>query len=166
MEKTTKFQQKLASPDKNLTHDEDESDNNRCTEHNCIKDDDKMRIQCHKCQQMLHYACTGLPPYQLNLFINKGYRKYQCITCCPPSKDLGRKINDQAGTIKSCTHSYKEIEACESIIHLKSENEKRLNTVVKDLQARCQEYLKDKNLVTNLIQSQFSELETKLSERQ
>ena len=35
--------------------------------------------------------------------------------------------------------------------------------MVKDLQARCQEYLKDKNHVTDLIQSQFSVLEEKLS---
>ena len=165
MEKTTKFRQKLASPDKNLTVDEDEIDSNRCTEHNCIKDNEIMKIQCHKCQRMLHYACTGLPSYQLNMFLNKGYRKFQCITCCSPAKDLGRKIHDQAERIECCTHSYKEIEACESIIHHISENEKRLNTVVKDLQARCQEYLKDKNQVTDLIQSQFSVLEKKLSDK-
>jgi len=163
MEKPNKFRQKLASPDKNLTLDEDEIDNNRCTEHNCIKDNEKMKIQCHKCQRMLHYACTGLPPYQLNMFLNKGYRKYQCITCCSPAKDLSIKIHHQAERIECCTHSYKKIDACETIIHHKSENEKRLNTVVKDLKAKCQEYLKDKNQVTDLIQSQFSVLEKKLS---
>ena len=35
--------------------------------------------------------------------------------------------------------------------------------MVKDLQARCQEYLKDKNQVIDIIQSQFSLLEEKLS---
>jgi len=165
MEKIAKFQPKTTSPGKILIPDEDASDNNRCTEHNCIKDDEKMRIQCHKCQRTLHYACTGLPPYQLNMFLNKGYRKYVCITCCSPAKELGRKVHNQVERIKSCTHSYKEIESCESIIKVKNESEKSLNTMIKDLQARYQEYIKDKNQVTNLIQSQFSTLETKLTSK-
>ena len=163
MKKTTEFRPKKASTDTIQIPDDEEIDTDRCTEHNCIKDDDKMKIQCQKCQRMLHFACTGLPPYQLNMFLNKGYRKFLCITCCSPAKELGRKIHEQAERINSCTHSYKEIEACEGIIQVKSENEKRLSTVVKDLQARCQEYLKDKNYVTDQIERQFSVLESKLT---
>ena len=94
---------------------------------------------------------------------NKGYRRYTCITCCSPAKDLAKKIHEQAERIKSFTHSRKEIEACESIIKLKSENEKRLSGVVKDLQGKCHEYIKDKNQIEILIQNQFCDLETKLT---
>ena len=39
----------------------------------------------------------------------------------------------------------------------------RLSSLVKDLQARCNEYTKDKNRIKTLIKNQFSALETKLS---
>ena len=103
-----------------------------------------------------------LPPYQLNMFLNKGYRKYVCVSCVPTPSELKRKLYEQADRINSCTHNRKEIVACEGIIKSKSENEKKLNTVVKELQARCKEYIKDKNCVTDLIQTQFSVLESKL----
>ena len=74
-----------------------------------------------------------------------------------------RKFHEQAGRINSCAHNRKEIVACEGIIKSKSENEKKLNIVVKELQARCKEYIKDKNCVTDLIQTQFSVLESKLA---
>lgn len=163
MKKTTKFQQKTVSPSRISTRDEIENVANRCTEQNCIKDDDKMRLECHKCQRTLHYACTGLPSYQIQMFLNKGYRKYQCINCCSIDQELHRKILDQSEKIKSCTHSRKEIEACENIIKVKNENERKLNVAVKELQARCQGYVKERNHVADTIQAQFLALETKLT---
>ena len=153
----------MASPGKIRFSDEGSNDTNQCTEHNCTNDNDKMRLECHKCLRTLHYACTGLPTYQLQMFMTKGYRKYVCIDCCLIAKDLNKKVHEQAERIQSRTHSRKEIEACESIIKLKNENEKKLSNVVKELQTRCQEYIKDKNCVTNLIETQFSALETKLT---
>ena len=96
------------------------------------------------------------------MFLNKGYRKYTCINCCSLEKDLNRNIQEQAERIKSPTHSRREVEACESIIKSKNENEKKLSSLVKDLQTRCQEYTKDKNRIETLIQNQFFALETKL----
>ena len=85
-----KFQRKMASPDEIQIPDESETESDRCTEHNCIKD---MIIKWgfNVINVSEHYACTGPPPYQLNMFLNRGYRKYLCITCCSPAKDLGRK---------------------------------------------------------------------------
>ena len=79
MRKTTKFQQQTASPATAHNKEESENDTNRCTEKSCIKDDDKMRIECQNCKRTIHYACTGLPhinPFSiLKLFLNKGYQK-------------------------------------------------------------------------------------------
>ena len=46
---------------------------------------------------------------------------------------------------------------------MKNENERKLNVTVKELQARCQGYVKERNHVTDTIQAQFSELESKLT---
>jgi len=103
---------------------EDEDDH--CSETMCKHDDDNLRIKCTSCKRSLHYACTGLPAYQLQFFIKKGKRKYTCINCSPGAKELAQKVNEQSQRISSNTYSNKEIRACENIIKAKNENEKRL----------------------------------------
>ncbi|XP_066914556.1 uncharacterized protein [Clytia hemisphaerica] len=46
---------------------------------------------------------------------------------------------------------------------VKNENERKLNVAVKELQARCQGYVKERNHVADTIQAQFLALETKLT---
>ena len=72
-------------------------------------------------------------------------------------------MHEQAERIKCCTHSRKEIEACENIINAKNENEKRLSCRVKDLVSQCQEQKKEKNRFNDIIESRFSTLEAKLT---
>ena len=49
MAKITEFRPRTASLEQLLTDLEDDEDTIQCTEHKCIKDDEKMRIECHKC---------------------------------------------------------------------------------------------------------------------
>ena len=65
MRKSTKFQLQTASPAATHIKEESENDTNQCTEKICIKDNDNMRIKCQNCKRTIHYACTGLPTYQL-----------------------------------------------------------------------------------------------------
>ena len=157
----------MASKNGNTQTDtESEHEENNCSETKCKDDDDSMRIKCTGCKRSLHYVCTGLPAYQLQFFIKKkGYRKYTCINCSPVAQELSQKIHEQSRRITSCTYSSKEIKACENIIKANTENEKRLNNVVKELQSRCQKSNEQNKQLTNEIKSQFSELETKLMEK-
>ena len=52
-----------------------------CTLDECLLEKTKFMLQCSKCQRLTHYACTQLPPYQISLFMQKGYRLYVCSTC-------------------------------------------------------------------------------------
>ena len=52
-----------------------------CTLDECLLEKTKFMLQCSKCQRLTHYACTQLPPYQISLFMQKGYRLYVCRTC-------------------------------------------------------------------------------------
>ena len=52
-----------------------------CNQSTCADDDDKYKLQCNKCDKLFHYACTGLPMYQICQFMVKGYRMYLCRTC-------------------------------------------------------------------------------------
>ena len=102
--------------DETLTDIEIEDEENHCSETRCKDDDGIMKIKCTGCKRLLHYACTGLPAYQLQFFIKKkGNRKYTCINCSPGAKELSQKIYEQSQRITSCTYSSKEIKACENI---------------------------------------------------
>ena len=156
----------MASKNDNTQTDiESELEENHCSETQCKDDSDSLRIKCTGCKRSLHYACTGIPAYQLQFFIKKGKRKYTCVSCSPGAKELSQKMLEQSQRITSCTYSSKEIKACENIIKAKTENERRLNSVVKELQSRCQKSNEQNKLLSNEIKSQFSALETKLIEK-
>ena len=53
----------------------------RCTVSNCRKEMDKNMIGCKPCGKYTHYACTRLPPSQLQRFMTKGHIKYICENC-------------------------------------------------------------------------------------
>lgn len=52
-----------------------------CTQGDCKKEADQYMLHCTKCKKHTHYACTMLPPYQLSLFMQSGYRLYKCSNC-------------------------------------------------------------------------------------
>ena len=47
-----------------------------CTYAHCslCASDSKFMSECKKCSKLTHYSCTQLPPYQIALFVRKGYR--------------------------------------------------------------------------------------------
>ena len=47
-----------------------------CTPTNCKHDNDKYKLECTEWKRLVHYGCTSLPPYQLQLFLTKVYRKH------------------------------------------------------------------------------------------
>ena len=142
-----------------------EYEEDHCTETKCKDDDDGLRVKCTSCKRTLHYACTGLPAYQLQFFIKKGKRKFSCITCCPGAKELSKNIYDQSQRITSSTYSNKEIKACENIIKAKNENEAILSAAVKKLKSKCRNDNDQEKLLSEEIKSQFATLESKLMQK-
>ena len=55
-----------------------------------------------KCKQKQHYRCTGLPTYQIRMFLTKKYRSFVCINCIPVSEELQIIVSRQEeGIVKS-----------------------------------------------------------------
>ena len=52
-----------------------------CTPYSCLCDDDQYKLECVECKRHVHYRCTRLPDYQIQLFLTKKYRKYVCENC-------------------------------------------------------------------------------------
>ena len=70
-----------------------ESDNSEdiliCNQSQCTKDEDKDSLTCGKCKRSVHYRCTMLPAYQIQLILNKrGPNKYVCQNCVDVPEDL------------------------------------------------------------------------------
>ena len=52
-----------------------------CTVAQCNKAADSRMVACNNCERYTHFSCTQLPPYQISMFMTKGYRRYVCEDC-------------------------------------------------------------------------------------
>ena len=59
-----------------------------CTSSTCITDEDRYKVECGECKRFVHYRCTQLPLYQIQLFLTKGYRIFVCVNCVDIPKYL------------------------------------------------------------------------------
>ena len=41
-----------------------------CNSKECVDDQDKDSLTCAKCKRSIHYRCTMLPAYQIQMFVN------------------------------------------------------------------------------------------------
>ena len=74
----------------------------QCKTTNCTYDNDKYQVECAKCKRLVHYGCTFLPIYQLQLFLRKGYRKFICRKCVEiPSYLHASSLNQNEAHLKT-----------------------------------------------------------------
>ena len=85
-----------------------------CLETICIDDGDEKKLTCAKCKQKQHYYCTGLPTYQIRMFITKKYRSFVCINCIPVSEELQIIVSRQEEGIIG--HLRRDVKVCESTV--------------------------------------------------
>ena len=71
----------------------DIADVGKCTVTICADDKDIYKLKCKECKRLVHYTCTQLPTYQLQLFLFKSYRQYICVNCINVTKDLDEICN-------------------------------------------------------------------------
>ena len=51
-----------------------------CRASGCDKEANEFMIEFFKCKYAVHFACTRLPAYQLQMFMKKGYKRYSFHT--------------------------------------------------------------------------------------
>ena len=71
----------LASKEETRSLDPNDLQPTLCTRDECISDHDIYKLQCLKCERLVHYKCTRLPLYQLQHFLTRKYRKFVCRNC-------------------------------------------------------------------------------------
>ena len=53
----------------------------QCTPTICKYNNNKYKLEYAECKRFLHYRCTSVPTYQLQLFLTKGYQQFICCKC-------------------------------------------------------------------------------------
>ena len=70
---------------------------------------------CRKCKRQVHYCCSDLPDYQIQLCLMFKARSFQCRNCVSIPKILRDRIDLNKET--KIVELHKEIKACENIIN-------------------------------------------------
>ena len=71
----------------NLSKDNPDGESACCTQL-CESDEDKYKLECKKCNRLVHYRCTRLPLYQIEHFMKSGYSRFICANCTTIQKYL------------------------------------------------------------------------------
>ena len=96
-----------------------------CTKEKCnIKEKSCGILVCRKCTREVHYACSKLPLYQIQLCLTSKSRSFQCQNCVKVPELLREKFHhEEKGKLEKLE---KEIAACENIIKVQAETISRL----------------------------------------
>lgn len=99
-----------------------------CTPSKCVHDRKKKRFDCTTCKRSVHYSCTELPAYYIQLIVCKEV-KFICVNCVeiPKTLKINRPTNEEVKTLK------RDVENCENIIRVKEEKKKELESTVNSL---------------------------------
>ena len=73
----------ISGTENDTSHKDDEDGNHssKCTSVKCIQDEDIYKLECYDCKRRVHYKCTKLPAFQVQLFLTKHYRRFVCVNC-------------------------------------------------------------------------------------
>jgi len=94
-----------------------------CTPLQCITDRKKDRLKCTECERSVHYSCSELPPYYIQLIVGKMKGiKFICVNCVTMSKKIG-VYKTPSEKVKSLQ---RDVANCENIIKVKAEKEAEL----------------------------------------
>ena len=63
-----------------------------CTPKKCTSEEDEDQLQCRKCKRYVHYECTQLPLYQLQIFVTTYNDQYTCPNCVRITRSLKNKV--------------------------------------------------------------------------
>ena len=63
-----------------------------CTSKKCTSEEDEDQLQCRQCKRFIHYECTQLPLYQLQIFVTTYNDHYTCQNCVRITRPLKNKV--------------------------------------------------------------------------
>ena len=118
------------------------NDQEHCTTVSCVNDEDPNKLICTKCKRYVHYKCSRIPAYVIQMFLEKKYRHFACINCMDVSKEIANIMDKSIGLNES-----KEIEELtETLRKVSIENESKQmeqNMKAKEYLLKIKQYRND-----------------------
>ena len=95
-----------------------------CTPKKCTSEKVEDKLQCRQCKRYVHYECTQLPLYQLQIFVTAYNDQYTCPNCVRITRSLTNKVG------KNTYHMMqRELENKNDIIQKLTNEVKKLNNI-------------------------------------
>ena len=127
----------------------------RCSTSACIADQNENQLRCGECKRFVHFRCTMLPAYQIQIFINKRM-KFTCCNCVNIQNDLVHLLKSQDVPFYVLSRDKveinrlkKELKACENILTVQGNNQRELTDTInrqmkesKEIQQSIEECIK------------------------
>lgn len=108
-----------------------------CNSKECVDDQDKDSLTCAKCKRSIHYRCTMLPAYQIQMFVNLKSHRFRCQNCVDVSPEILELVPNRPKspspmkTNKEIERLRREVEECTALI-------KQFEAKEKEFQAKFQ----------------------------
>ena len=116
----------------------------------------KDTLKCRKCQRLVHYACTRLLAYQIQLCLTYKTRSFQCQNCVKILPEILEKV--EKGEESKIIKLEKEIKACENIINAQKEELIKNNFE----KPGCNQTLSNMKVIENKIEKRIEGIEHKI----
>ena len=99
----------ISGTENDTSHKDDED--GKCTSVECVQDEDIYKLEYYDCKRRVHYKCTKLPAFQVQLCLTKHYRRFVCVNCI----DIPEYLSDlmpsgQVDVIESSSHTWSAFE--------------------------------------------------------
>ena len=100
-----------------------------CTTTKCTSNEDEDQLQCRQCKRYVHYECSQLPLYQLQIFVTTYNEQYTCPNCVRITRSLMNKVG------KNTYHMMqRELEHKDSVIEKLTKELNKVNKTSKNHQ--------------------------------
>ena len=102
-----------------------------CSPQRCIFKDESSKdvaLQCRKCHRSVHYQCSQLPAYQIQLCLSFKERRYQCPNCIKVSQQVLEELElSRRDTIEINDNTNKKVNNTNNNIENNNGNTKNEN---------------------------------------
>lgn len=127
----------------------------KCSQFNCIEDSESNdMLKCRKCERLVHYSCSELPLYQIQVCLTYKSRSFQCRNCVhisPMLQNVAKdKLSPSKNTRKEVENEYDEYNTINNMIQrMKEDIQTTIEERIGGLEKRMNEFVDDQNLTGN-----------------
>ena len=143
-----------------------DNDSEHCTTVSCVDDRDPKKLSCTRCKRYVHYKCSRIPAYVLQVLLDKNYRHFVCINCMDISKEIADIMDESISLNES--KEMEELSKKLKRVSFESEHQQREHNIkAKNYLLKLEQY---KNDISELekrevrLKSAIQTLEKKYSE--